>query len=76
LASRPFASADHLKERKMAAAKKEAAQADDQAPRARLHKLTIQNFRAIGRQPVAIELDDIVVLVGANNTGKSSILRG
>jgi len=59
----------------MAAAKKEVAQADDQAPRARLHKLTIQNFRAIGRQPVAIELDDIVVLVGANNTGKSSILR-
>lgn len=48
---------------------------DSVAPRARMHKLTIRNFRAIGRQPVEIELDDIVVLVGANNTGKSSILR-
>ncbi|MDQ7994593.1 MAG: AAA family ATPase [Luteibacter sp.] len=45
------------------------------APRARLHKLTIRNFRAIGKQAVEIELDDIVVLVGPNNTGKSSILR-
>ncbi|HEV2538198.1 MAG TPA: AAA family ATPase [Frateuria sp.] len=48
---------------------------DAMAPRARMHKLTIRNFRAIGPIPVEIELDDIVVLVGANNTGKSSILR-
>ena len=40
----------------------------------RLKKLTIQNFRCIGDKPVEIELDDIVVLVGPNNTGKSSIL--
>lgn len=44
-------------------------------PRPRLHKLSVQNFRCIGQEPVSIELDDIVVLVGGNNTGKSSILR-
>lgn len=41
----------------------------------RLKELTIQNFRCIGSTPVTIELDDIVVLVGPNNVGKSSILR-
>jgi putative ATP-dependent endonuclease of OLD family len=29
----------------------------------------------VGSTPVEIELDDIVVLVGPNNAGKSSILR-
>lgn len=48
---------------------------NDVAPRARLHKLIISNFRSIGQKPVAIELDDIVVLVGPNNAGKSSVLR-
>jgi len=43
--------------------------------RPRLHKLIIKNFRCIGERPVEIELDDIVVLVGPNNAGKSSILR-
>jgi putative ATP-dependent endonuclease of OLD family len=43
--------------------------------RPRLHKLTISNFRCIGSAPVEILLDDIVVLVGPNNVGKSSILR-
>lgn len=43
--------------------------------RPRLSKLTIKNFRCIGQTPVEIELDDIVVLVGPNNAGKSSILR-
>lgn len=59
------------------AKKKEAPVTDENsvAPRARLHKLSIRNFRSIGKVPVEIELDDIVVLVGANNTGKSSILR-
>ncbi|MFK2902992.1 AAA family ATPase [Dyella ginsengisoli] len=61
--------------RSTVAAKKQAAGEDVVAPRARMHKLTIRNFRAIGSEPVEIELDDIVVLVGANNTGKSSILR-
>lgn len=44
-------------------------------PRPRLRKLIIKNFRTIGKNPVEIDLDDIVVLVGANNAGKSSILR-
>jgi putative ATP-dependent endonuclease of the OLD family len=43
--------------------------------RPRLHQLTIRNFRCIGLSPVTIDLDDIVVLVGPNNVGKSSILR-
>lgn len=48
---------------------------DPAVPRPRLYKLIVKNFRAIGRQPVEIALDDIVVLVGPNNAGKSSILR-
>lgn len=43
--------------------------------RPRLHKLKIKNFRAIGVNPVTIDLDEIVILVGPNNAGKSSILR-
>lgn len=43
--------------------------------RPRLRKLSVRNFRCIGPKPVEIELDDIVVLVGPNNVGKSSILR-
>jgi putative ATP-dependent endonuclease of OLD family len=70
----------------MAASKKPKA-ADDQghsastAPlptatqRPRLHKLRVSNFRCIGPKAVEIELDDIVVLVGPNNAGKTSILR-
>ncbi len=41
----------------------------------RLKKLTIRNFRCIGNEGVTIELDRIVVLVGPNNVGKSTILR-
>ena len=48
---------------------------EEPTPRPRLHKLIIQNFRSIGSKKVEIELDDIVVLVGPNNVGKSSILR-
>ncbi len=48
---------------------------DENVPRPRLSKLVIKNFRTIGNIPVEIYLDDIVVLVGANNVGKSSILR-
>lgn len=48
---------------------------DVNVPRPRLSKLVIKNFRTIGNIPVEIYLDDIVVLVGANNVGKSSILR-
>lgn len=48
---------------------------DTDNPRPRLSKLIIRNFRTIGKNPVEIDLDDIVVLVGANNTGKSAILK-
>ncbi len=41
----------------------------------RLVKLIIRNFRCIGKVPVEIDLNDIVVLVGPNNVGKSSILK-
>ncbi len=41
----------------------------------RLIKLIIKNYRCIGPTPVEIDLNDIVVLVGANNAGKSSILK-
>jgi putative ATP-dependent endonuclease of the OLD family len=43
--------------------------------RPRLEKLTIRNFRCIGASPVVVHLDDIVVLVGPNNVGKSTVLK-
>jgi putative ATP-dependent endonuclease of the OLD family len=43
--------------------------------RPRLHKLIVKNFRGISSNAIEIELDEIVVLVGPNNVGKSSILR-
>ncbi|KWX71973.1 ATP-dependent nuclease [Paenibacillus jilunlii] len=43
--------------------------------RPKLRKMIIRNFRCIGSKPVFIDLDDIVVLVGPNNVGKSSILK-
>lgn len=46
---------------------------DIQKPR--LTKLVVKNFRCIGSTPVIVDLNDIVVLVGANNVGKSSILK-
>lgn len=48
---------------------------NDSTPKPRLKKLIIKNYRCIGATSVEIELDDIVVLVGANNVGKSSILK-
>lgn len=44
-------------------------------PRPRLVKLIIKNFRCIGTTPVSIDLDNIVVLAGPNNVGKSSVLK-
>lgn len=49
--------------------------ANPDIPKPRLIKLIVKNFRCIGPHPVTIDLDDIVVLVGANNVGKSSILK-
>ena len=51
-----------------------AADAIPQATASRLRKLIIQNFGCIGNSPVAVELDEIVVLVGPNTAGKSTIL--
>jgi len=44
-------------------------------PDPRLVKLIVKNFRCIGPEAVHIDLNDIVVLVGSNNAGKSSLLR-
>lgn len=41
----------------------------------KITKLIIKNFGCIGALGVAIDVDKIVVLVGANNSGKSTILR-
>lgn len=43
--------------------------------KARVYKMVISNFRGIGNNPVEIDLDDIVVLIGPNNVGKTSILK-
>lgn len=48
---------------------------DPALPKPRLTKLVIRNYRCIGSDAVQIDLDDIVLLVGPNNTGKSTILR-
>lgn len=42
---------------------------------AKLKRIAIRNFGCIGPNPVSVDLDDIVVLVGPNNVGKSTILR-
>ena len=39
----------------------------------RLRELHIQNFRCL--EDIAIPLDDLTVLIGANGAGKSSVLR-
>lgn len=60
------------------AKKVKTAEAAPDAPlgrRPRLVRLIIRNFRCIGSTPVTIDLDDIVVLVGPNNVGKSSVLK-
>lgn len=41
----------------------------------KISKLIIRNFSCIGNEPVVIDIDKIVVLVGANNAGKSTVLR-
>src|SRR5260221_9222343 len=41
----------------------------------RVRKVIIKNFRAIGPEGVEIDIDDIVVLVGQNNTAKTTILK-
>lgn len=38
-------------------------------------KLIVKNYRGIGPKGLEIDIDDIVVLVGPNNSGKSTILK-
>lgn len=40
----------------------------------KLRALTITNFASIGEPGLTIPIDDIVVLIGPNNSGKSSVL--
>lgn len=44
-------------------------------PIPQIKKLIIKNFGCIGNDSVSIDIDKIVVLVGANNAGKSTILK-
>jgi len=41
----------------------------------KIQTLKIKNFGCIGPQGISIDIDKIVILVGANNAGKSTILR-
>lgn len=40
-----------------------------------IKKLKIKNFGCIGAEPVELDIDNIVILVGPNNAGKSTILK-
>lgn len=44
-------------------------------PTPKITTLKIKNFGCIGPQGISIDIDKIVILVGANNAGKSTILR-
>jgi putative ATP-dependent endonuclease of OLD family len=41
----------------------------------KITKLIIKNYRGIGSKGLEIDIDDVVVLVGPNNSGKSTILK-
>lgn len=43
--------------------------------RSKLVRMTVRNIGCIGNEGLAIELDNIVCLVGRNNSGKSTVLR-
>ncbi|QVN18588.1 ATP-dependent nuclease [Burkholderia pyrrocinia] len=43
--------------------------------RSKLVRMTVRNIGCIGNEGITVELDDIVCLVGRNNSGKSTILR-
>lgn len=46
-----------------------------EANRSRLVRMTVRNIGCIGNEGLTIDLDNIVCLVGRNNSGKSTILR-
>lgn len=43
--------------------------------RSKLLSLTIKNLGCIGNEGLTIDLDNILCLVGQNNSGKSTVLR-
>ncbi|WP_076901189.1 ATP-dependent nuclease [Burkholderia pseudomallei] len=43
--------------------------------RSKLVRISVRNIGCIGNEPVEIDLDNVVCLVGKNNAGKSTILR-
>lgn len=45
-------------------------------PRSKLVQLKIRNIGCIGPEGLEVALDNIVCLVGRNNTGKSTVIRG
>ena len=46
-----------------------------EANRSKLVRMTVRNIGCIGDDGLTIDLDNIVCLVGRNNSGKSTILR-
>lgn len=42
----------------------------------KLKSIEIENFRSVIAQPLVLDFDDLTVIVGPNNCGKSNILRG
>src|ERR1700745_1914434 len=44
--------------------------------RSKLLNITIKNLGCIGNEGLTVSLDNMLCLVGANNSGKSTILRG
>lgn len=46
-----------------------------EANRSKLVRMTVRNIGCIGNEGLTIDLDNIVCLVGRNNSGKSTILR-
>jgi energy-coupling factor transporter ATP-binding protein EcfA2 len=43
--------------------------------RSKLLEITVRNIGCIGQEPVSVRLDDVLCLVGSNNSGKTTILR-
>lgn len=41
----------------------------------KITKLIVKNYRGIGPKGLEIDIDDVVILVGPNNSGKSTILK-
>ena len=43
--------------------------------RSKLLSITIKNLGCIGQEGLTVDLDNIICLVGSNNSGKSTVLR-